>query len=137
VPETAFTYFARLDLRTLTVALRAPDALRVPARFLPDARLRAAAVALALLRVAPDPSGRSCGSGGSASLAVSAIFDIRFVVPFTWRCSDPMTRPSDSADRTSSESSSVDLTGFRAGTIFVRLAISQAPPLRVAAPLCV
>jgi hypothetical protein len=44
---------------------------------------------------------------------------MRFVVPCICRCSDPMTRPSDSADRIKSESSSRDAAGLRAGTTFV------------------
>jgi hypothetical protein len=69
----------------------------------------------------------SRGISGSASNASSAADEIRLVPPCTWRCNVPITRPSDSAERSNSESASFIRSALRSGSPFVpRLAIPSS-----------
>jgi hypothetical protein len=66
------------------------------------------------------------GTSDSASTASSAAADIVFDPPSTWRCNDPMMRPSVSADRSNNDSLP-DGCALRAGSTFVpRLAIPSS-----------
>lgn len=69
----------------------------------------------------------SRGSSGGASNAASLPSDTCDVASCNCRCSEPIMRPSDSAVRINTESSSRDRADFRAGSALLRLAI-QAPP---------
>jgi hypothetical protein len=61
------------------------------------------------------------------AFAVTRGLPNRFVASSSCRCNVPITRPRDSADRNSSESSSRDRSrGFRAGSVFLRLAIHSS-----------
>lgn len=83
---------------------------------------------LAALRLrAPRRVAFSPGSAGIISHASPAVAERRFVAPSSCRCNAPITRPSDSADRSSSDSSSRDRSRrFLEGSALFCLAI-QAP----------
>ena len=109
-----------------------PD-FRTPAVRLPADRFRAAVLFVPFVdfffflfpvvplfrETLPPPSGMS----GRFSITSSAVSEMRLPAPSSCRCSVPITRPTDSAERISSDSSSRDRSRcFLAGSTLSRLA---------------
>jgi hypothetical protein len=114
-----------LDFRAPAVRLPA-DRFRAAVLFVPLAGLFFFFLVVPLFRETPLPP--PSGMPGRFSMTSSAVSDMRLPAPSSCRCSVPIIRPRDSAERISSDSSSRDRSRcFLAGSTLPRLAI-QAPP---------